>query len=78
MPDAATAENLKVQELRALSLWSEGQVWCSPECHGATTGIMKSQIDWIPLEVWGDASHSGSDVGGYAGEWRVAVFQRGQ
>lgn len=25
----------KVVELRALSLWSEGQVWCSPERHGA-------------------------------------------
>lgn len=37
----------------ALSLWSEGQVWCSPERHGAITGIMKSQIDWIPLEVGG-------------------------
>ncbi len=27
--------------------WSEGMVWCSPERHGAMTGIMK--IDWIPL-----------------------------
>ena len=41
----------KVQELRALSLWSEGQVWCSPERHGAISGIMKAQIDWIPLEI---------------------------
>ena len=40
----------KVVELRALSLWSEGQVWCSPERHGAITGVMKNQIDWIPLE----------------------------
>src|SRR5689334_7118312 len=39
----------KVQELRALSLWSEGQVWSSPEQHGAVTGVMKNQIDWIPL-----------------------------
>ena len=30
---------------------SEGQVWCSPERHGAMTGILKSQIDWIPLEI---------------------------
>ena len=29
--------------------WSEGMVWCSPERHGAMTGIMKAQIDWIPL-----------------------------
>ena len=40
----------KVQELRALSLWSEGQVWCSPEIHGAITGVFKNQIDWLPLE----------------------------
>ena len=40
----------KVQELRALSLWSEGQVWCSPEVHGAVTGVFKNQIDWLPLE----------------------------
>jgi arsenic resistance protein ArsH len=40
----------KVVQLRALSLWSEGQVWCSPERHGAITAVMKNQIDWIPLE----------------------------
>ncbi|MES2319420.1 MAG: arsenical resistance protein ArsH [Pseudomonadota bacterium] len=40
----------KVMELRALSLWSEAQVWCSPERHGAITAVMKNQIDWIPLE----------------------------
>jgi arsenical resistance protein ArsH len=40
----------KVVELRALSMWSEGQVWCSPERHGAITAVMKNQIDWIPLE----------------------------
>lgn len=39
----------KVQELRELCLWSEGQVWCSPERHGAVTAVMKNQIDWIPL-----------------------------
>lgn len=41
----------KVQELRNLSVWSEAQVWCSPEMHGAITGVMKNQIDWIPLEL---------------------------
>jgi arsenic resistance protein ArsH len=41
----------KVQELRKLSLWSEGQVWSSPEMHGNVTGILKNQIDWIPLEI---------------------------
>ncbi|QJP17760.1 arsenical resistance protein ArsH [Starkeya sp. ORNL1] len=51
MPDSVPADHPKVQELRALSAWSEGQVWCSPERHGAVTGVFKSQIDWIPLEV---------------------------
>jgi arsenic resistance protein ArsH len=51
LPDDAPAEHPKVQELRDLSFWSEGHVWCSPERHGAMTGIMKAQIDWIPLVV---------------------------
>ena len=51
MPDGAPVSHPKVAELRALSQWSEGQVWCSPERHGALTGVMKSQIDWIPLEI---------------------------
>src|SRR5690606_20134295 len=45
------AAHPKVAELRALSQWSEGQVWCSPERHGTITGIFKSQIDWLPPEV---------------------------
>jgi len=51
LPDDAPAEHPKVQELRDLSSWSEGQVWCSPERHGAMTGIMKAQIDWVPLSL---------------------------
>ncbi|MBC9877682.1 arsenical resistance protein ArsH [Bradyrhizobium sp. INPA01-394B] len=51
LPDDAPATHEKVQELRELSAWSEGQVWCSPERHGAMTGIMKAQIDWIPLSL---------------------------
>jgi arsenic resistance protein ArsH len=51
LPDDTPAEHPKVQELRALSAWSEGQVWCSPERHGSMTGIMKAQIDWIPLSI---------------------------
>jgi arsenic resistance protein ArsH len=51
LPDAAPASHPKVQELRDLSQWSEGQVWVSPERHGAMSGIMKAQIDWIPLSV---------------------------
>jgi arsenic resistance protein ArsH len=49
--DATGADDPKVQELRASALWSEGQVWCSPERHGAITGVFKNQIDWIPLEL---------------------------
>jgi len=51
LPDDAEAEHPKVQELRDLVSWSEGMVWCSPERHGAMTGVMKSQIDWIPLSL---------------------------
>lgn len=51
MPDSTGPEHPKVQELRALSEWSEGQVWCSPERHGTLTGVMKSQIDWLPLNT---------------------------
>lgn len=53
LPDDADAEHQKVQELRELALWSEGMVWSSPERHGAMTGIMKTQIDWIPLSAIG-------------------------
>lgn len=51
LPDGAPVTHPKVQELRELSQWSEGQVWVSPERHGAMTGVMKAQIDWIPLSV---------------------------
>jgi len=49
--DSVPATHPKVAELRALSLWSEGQVWSCPERHGTITSVMKNQIDWIPLEV---------------------------
>ncbi|EDR1905271.1 TPA: arsenical resistance protein ArsH [Escherichia coli] len=49
LPDDAPESHPKVMELRELVRWSEGMVWCSPERHGAMTGIMKAQIDWIPL-----------------------------
>ena len=50
-PDAAPETHPKVQELREAAAWAEGMVWTSPERHGAMTGIMKAQIDWIPLSL---------------------------
>lgn len=51
--DDAEPEHPKVQELRELATWSEGMVWSSPERHGAMTGLMKTQIDWLPLSMKG-------------------------
>ncbi|MGV8241947.1 NAD(P)H-dependent oxidoreductase, partial [Pseudomonas aeruginosa] len=47
--DDAPAHHPKVKELHELVQWAEGMVWSSPERHGAMTGLMKTQIDWIPL-----------------------------
>jgi arsenic resistance protein ArsH len=51
LPDDAEDGHPKVRELRELVVWSEAMVWCSPERHGAMSGIMKAQIDWIPLTL---------------------------
>ena len=54
LPDqVAGDDHPAVHELRELSMWSEGHVWCSPERHGQITGIMKAQIDHLPLEMKG-------------------------
>ncbi|GAA0523204.1 hypothetical protein GCM10009097_45900 [Pigmentiphaga daeguensis] len=51
LPDSVPDSDAKVQELRDLVQWADGMVWVSPERHGAMTGIMKAQIDWIPLSL---------------------------
>jgi arsenic resistance protein ArsH len=54
LPDqVAGDDHPAVHELRELSMWSEGQVWCSPERHGQITCVMKAQIDHLPLEMKG-------------------------
>ncbi|WP_206611645.1 arsenical resistance protein ArsH [Bordetella avium] len=49
--DDASEDHPKVRELHGLVQWAEGMVWSSPERHGAMSGLMKTQIDWIPLSV---------------------------
>lgn len=51
LPDGAAVDHPKVQELRELMQWSEGQVWTSPERHGAMSAVLKAQIDWVPLAL---------------------------
>ena len=51
LPDDAPNDHPKVQELLELMQWSEGQVWCSPERHGAMSAVFKAQIDWVPLAL---------------------------
>ncbi|MET1080673.1 MAG: arsenical resistance protein ArsH [Pseudomonas sp.] len=51
LPDDAPSTHPKVLELRELMQWSEGQVWCSPERHGAMSAVFKAQIDWVPLAL---------------------------
>lgn len=53
MPDSTGPDHPKVAELRDLAMWAEGMVWVSPERHGAMTGLMKAQIDWLPLSLGG-------------------------
>jgi arsenical resistance protein ArsH len=49
--DPILENHIKVQELRALTHWSDGHMWVSPEMHGTVTGVFKNQIDWIPLNT---------------------------
>ncbi len=63
LPDGAEPDHPKVRELRDLADWSEGMVWVSPERHGAMTGIMKAQIDWIPLSDGAKRPTQGKTLG---------------
>ncbi|MCK9398127.1 MAG: arsenical resistance protein ArsH [Methylobacter sp.] len=63
LPDDAPETHPKVIELRELTQWAEGMVWCSPERHGAMTGIMKTQIDWIPLAIGAIRPTQGKTLG---------------
>ena len=51
LADSEPEPHPRVQELRQLAAWSEGLVWCSPERHGGTAGIVKTQLDWLPLPM---------------------------
>ena len=60
--DDAPDSHPKVQELRSLAQWAEGMVWCSPERHGAMTGTMKTQIDWISLALGAERPTQGKTL----------------
>jgi arsenic resistance protein ArsH len=49
--DPLLEDHIKVREIRALTMWSDGHCWVSPEMHGTVTGAFKNQIDWIPLNT---------------------------
>ena len=78
LPDSVPADHPKVHELRTLSIWSEGQVWCSRERHGTLSGVFKSQIDWLPLEIGAGPADPRPHAGGDAGQRRFAIVQRGK
>ncbi|SCU84774.1 arsH-like protein [Cupriavidus necator] len=78
LADSVPADHPKVAELRDLSEWSEGQVWCSPERHGTLTAVFKNQIDWLPLDMGGIRPTQGRTHRCDAGLRWVTVFQRRQ
>ena len=73
LPDAAPETHPKVQELREAAAWAEGMVWTSPERHGAMTGIMKAQIDWIPLSIGAVRPTQGKTLAVMGSVGRLAV-----
>src|SRR3546814_3341388 len=54
LPDLiADDDHPAVEELRQHSLWSDGEVLCSPERRGQIPGTMKAQADHQPLSYKG-------------------------
>ncbi len=77
LPDDAPDNHPRVKELRELMLWSEGQVWCSPERHGSMSAVFKAQIDWVPLAMGAVRPTQGKTLA-VMQVWWLAVVQRGQ
>ena len=61
--DAEPSDQPKVRELRGLAAWSKAMLWVSFERHGAMTGVVKAQIDWIPLSLGGVRPTQGKTLG---------------
>ena len=49
LKDDASDSHFKVQELKSLIEWSDANFWCSPENHGCMSGVMKTQLDHLPV-----------------------------
>ena len=47
MKDGTSETHPKVLELRALSEWSDGQLWCSPEQHWTITAVFKNPSEAV-------------------------------
>ena len=75
LPDDSPADHPKVQELRSLTEWSEGQVWCSPERHGAMTGDHESPDRLDTLEFGAVRPTQGKTLAVMQVSGRLAVFQ---
>lgn len=50
-PDQHRDGHPAISELRDHAIWSDAMVWSSPETHGQMSGLMKAQIDHIPLSL---------------------------
>jgi Predicted flavoprotein len=74
LPDDAPSDHPKVQELLELMQWSEGQVWCSPERHGAMSAVFKAQIDWVPLALGAVRPNPRENPRRHAGQRRFPIL----